>query len=152
MTLTIRTAQASDREAIVAMRCALWVTDSLEEHEGEFDQWLRGEPCSTLPVTILIAELDGAPAGFADVGMRSHADGCNPSYQVGYLEGWFVHEPVRRKGVGRALVEAGKDWARERGCREFASDTWSHAQHSIDAHQRLGFELVDKCVHFRIDL
>ena len=152
MTVTVRTAEASDRRAIVTMRCELWTSDTAEEHESEFDRWLRGEPCSTMPVTVLIAEVEGVPVGFAEVGLRSHADGCDPRHAVGYLEGWFVHQLQRRRGVGRALVEAGMAWAREHGCREFASDTWADAQHSIDAHKRLGFERVDKCVNFRRDL
>jgi aminoglycoside 6'-N-acetyltransferase I len=30
-----------------------------------------------------------------------------------------------------------------------ASDTWIDDETSIDAHQALGFEIVDRCVHFR---
>jgi len=28
--------------------------------------------------------------GFLEVGLRSHADGCDPAQPVGYVEGWFV--------------------------------------------------------------
>jgi len=42
--------------------------------------------------------------GFLEVGLRSHADGCNPSRPVGYIEGWYVTEDHRRCGVGRNLL------------------------------------------------
>ncbi len=55
----------------------------------------------------------------------------------------------RRRGVGRALCEAFEAWARDRGCRELASDTWPENAASIAAHRRLGFEEVDRVVTFR---
>ena len=146
---TVRAAVAADRDAVARMRCALWPDDPPEEHAREVEATLRGEPNSILPLTILIAEVDGFPAGFAEVGLRSHAEGCDPRRPVGYLEGWFVEEKFRRRGVGRALVEAGMAWAKARGCREFASDTWADARHSIAAHQRLGFKRAGCCVNFR---
>ena len=152
MSVAVHTAEARDRAALVAMRTALWPPEPDEDHAADVDRWLRGESFSTLPMTMLIAQVDGEPAGFAEVGLRSHADGCDPRWPVGYLEGWFVHEAHRRRGVGRALVDAALAWARDQGCREFASDTWRDAQHSIDAHLRLGFEVVDRCVNFRRDL
>jgi aminoglycoside 6'-N-acetyltransferase I len=30
-----------------------------------------------------------------------------------------------------------------------ASDTWIDQEESIDAHEGVGFEVVDRCVHFR---
>jgi aminoglycoside 6'-N-acetyltransferase I len=33
-----------------------------------------------------------------------------------------------------------------------ASDTWIDDEMSIDAHQALGFEIVDRCIHFRKQL
>jgi GNAT superfamily N-acetyltransferase len=45
--------------------------------------------------------------GFVEVDLRSHADGCNPSKPVGYIEG-YVAEHYRQQGVGRKLLgEAG---------------------------------------------
>jgi aminoglycoside 6'-N-acetyltransferase I len=49
----------------------------------------------------------------------------------------------------RALVAAFGAWARGRGCRELASDTWPENDGSVDAHRRLGFQEVDRVVTFR---
>jgi len=81
--------------------------------------------------------------------LRSHADGCNPSRPVGYVEGWYVAESHRNRGIGRKLVAAAEDWARSQGCVEIASDTWIENEVSQRAHKALGYEVVDRCVHYR---
>jgi aminoglycoside 6'-N-acetyltransferase I len=68
---------------------------------------------------------------------------------VGFIEGWFVYEPLRHQGIGRALMRTAEQWAREQGCIEMASDTWIDHSLSQNAHKSLGFEIVDRCVHFR---
>lgn len=41
-----------------------------------------------LPVLVLLAEeLSALPIAFIQADLRSHADGCNPSRPVGYIEG-----------------------------------------------------------------
>jgi aminoglycoside 6'-N-acetyltransferase I len=99
-------------------------------------------------VLIARAEGSGGALGFAEVSLRDFAEGCESS-PVGYLEGWFVTEPSRRLGVGRALLEAGEAWARARGCVEFASDAETWNEGSIASHGRLGFEEVCRIVCFR---
>jgi aminoglycoside 6'-N-acetyltransferase I len=87
--------------------------------------------------------------GFLEVGLRSHADGCNPLKPVGYVEGWFVREAFRNQGAGRELMRAAEGWARAQGCVEIASDVLIDNPGSQRAHSALGFEVVDRCVHFR---
>jgi aminoglycoside 6'-N-acetyltransferase I len=107
----------------------------------------------TLPATIFVAE-DGTGrlAGFLQVGLRSHADGCDPAHPVGFVEGWFVFEAFRRRGIGRALMHVAEDWANSQGCKEMASDTWIDETISQNSHEALGFEVVDRCIHFRKQL
>jgi len=101
-------------------------------------------------MAILVAEDDdGSPAGFIEVGMRSHADGCDTARPVGFVEGWYVREVFRNRGFGGRLLRAAEEWARTQGCREIASDTWIDNEASERVHEALGFEVVDRCVHFR---
>jgi aminoglycoside 6'-N-acetyltransferase I len=146
----VRQARSTDRTELAAMRALLWPDGSLEEHAKEFDSALEHGMSGALPVAILVSyDQGGVLTGFLEVGMRSHADGCDPARPVGFVEGWFVHERFRNQRVGRELMRAAEDWARARGCLEMASDTWLDNEGSQRAHQALGFELVDRCVHFR---
>jgi aminoglycoside 6'-N-acetyltransferase I len=147
---SVRVASLSDAEAIATMCAILWPDVTKEEHRAEIDHLLKTRMSGTLPATILVAEdkTDGI-VGFLEVGLRSHADGCDPTHPVGFVEGWFVFEPFRRRGIGRAMMRTAEDWASSQGCKEIASDTWIDETISQNAHQALGFEIVDRCIHFR---
>ena len=146
----IRLAQLSDRDQLVRFREALWPTATAEEHAQELIQILEGKAVVTMPLVIFVAETsDRTLAGFLEIDLRSHADGCNPSRPVGYVEGWYVAENQRHMGVGRKLLAAAEDWARSQGCVEMASDTWIDNEVSQRVHEALGYEVVDRCVHYR---
>lgn len=146
----VRQAQESDRNEIARMMNLLWPESSIEEFRADLDTFVNGQRPATLPSALLVSCSEtGALTGFIEVGLRSHADGCDTTHAVGFLEGWFVYEELRGRGIGRDLVRAAEDWARAKGCREIASDTWIDHQDSQLAHQAIGFEVVDRCVHFR---
>jgi aminoglycoside 6'-N-acetyltransferase I len=146
----VRAAQLSDHDQLLRMREALWPNASSEEHATELGLILQGKAPVTMPLIILVAELnDRTLAGFLEIDLRSHADGCNPSRPVGYVEGWYVGENHRHKGVGKKLLSAAEDWARSQGCLEIASDTWIDNDVSQRVHEALGYEVVDRCVHYR---
>ena len=103
-----------------------------------------------MPLTIFVAEApDGRVVGFLEVDLRSHADGCNPSQPVGYIEGWYVAEDYRERGIGKKLVAEAEEWARTHECVEMASDALIDNELSQCAHAALGYEVVDRCVHYR---
>jgi aminoglycoside 6'-N-acetyltransferase I len=142
----------SDLEQLAQMCEALWPISSAEEHAKELRLLLDGQASLvvTLPIAILVAEAgDGMLAGFVEVDLRSHADGCDPSQPVGYIEGWYVEEEFRRRGIGRKLIKAAEEWARSRHCVEIASDAVIDNVVSQHAHETLGYEVVDRCVHYR---
>jgi aminoglycoside 6'-N-acetyltransferase I len=132
------------------MRASLWPDASFNEHLSELEAGMTRPGQPGFPVVVLVAEdPPGTLIGFLEASLRSHADGCDPSRPVGFVEGWFVTEEDRRKGVGRALMGAAEEWARAHGCREMASDALIDNKGSEPAHTGLGFEVVDRCVHFR---
>jgi aminoglycoside 6'-N-acetyltransferase I len=150
LTVNVRQAGISDQHELAKMRELLWPDASAEEHRIEVEAVLRTGKYGTLPMAILVShEQDDTLTGFIEVGIRSHADGCDIAQPVGFIEGWFVDEASRQQGIGRALMQSAEEWARKQGCLEIASDTWIDHEDSQRAHQALGFEVVDRCVHFR---
>jgi aminoglycoside 6'-N-acetyltransferase I len=149
----IRLAVLADCEELARLRAALWPESPEEEHRAELRALLSGDHVSTLPVAIFVAHAsDLALVGFLEVGLRSHADGCDTRQPVGFVEGWFVEENRRRKGLGSQLLAAAEGWARSQGCTEIASDTWIDHTLSQRVHEALKFEVVDRCVHYRKQL
>ena len=85
--------------------------------------------------------------GFIEVGEREFADGCDSS-PVAYLEGWFVDEDVRGRGIGSQLITAAEEWAMANGYREFASDALLENLSSQRAHRAVGFVEVERAVRY----
>lgn len=135
--IAVRPIDRRDAAAWLAMRIALWpVEDTAEGHAREVDRFLAGE--LTMPLAVLVAEIDGQITGFVELFIRNYAEDCVTD-RVAYLEGWYVVPERRRQGVGRALIAASEDWARAQGCTEFGSDAVLDNVDSARAHEALGF-------------
>ena len=149
-TVRIRAGTPADCEQLSRLRESLWPDSPAEEHAKELASLLTERKNGTMPLVIFVAEAAGESlVGFLEVGLRSHADGCDPKHPVGFVEGWFVSEGHRERGTGGRLLAAAEDWARGQGCVEMASDALIDNEVSQRAHKRLGFEVVDRCVRFR---
>jgi aminoglycoside 6'-N-acetyltransferase I len=150
MDTRVRLAQLADLHALAPLLAALWPESPVEEHARELELILAGKAPGTLPLVLFVAEdRDGSLVGFLECGLRSHAESCNPSRPVGYVEGWYVAEGHRRRGIGKNLLAAAEDWARGQGCVEMASDAVIDNLLSQNVHQCLGFEVVERSVLFR---
>lgn len=149
----MRLARPPDREALAKLLHALWPESAAEEHAAELKLILAGKAPGTLPLVIFVAEdANGSLVAFLECGLRSHAESCNPSRPVGYVEGWYVAEEHRGRGIGKRLLNAAEEWARSQGCTEMASDAVIDNKLSQRVHQRLGFQVVERSVHFRKEL
>jgi ribosomal protein S18 acetylase RimI-like enzyme len=106
--VTIRSAQPADEAELVRIDLAAETTRSTIRP-------LTGEPRPfDFDGDVLVAEVDGALAGYVRL---VHPTPFPSSAHVLYVNGLAVDPAVQRRGVGRALVEAAKDRARERGMR-----------------------------------
>jgi aminoglycoside 6'-N-acetyltransferase I len=94
-----------------------------------------------------LAEVDGAPAGFAELSQRAYANGCS-TRPVGFLEAIYVAPQHRRRGVGRALVAHLQNAARAQGLRELGSDALIDNAGSLAAHAAWGFAETERVVCF----
>ena len=143
----VRSLSESDAPAWTEMRCALWPDGDHASHGAEVARYLRGE--LRMPLEVLIAFDDAnAAIGFAELSIRAYAEECVTD-RVAYLEGWYVVPAWRRRGVGKALVDAAEAWARAQRCTEFGSDAVIDNDVSAAAHVALGFEETVRLRCFR---
>lgn len=119
------------------------------DHAPSLDAYLTGTSIDELvPAAVFVVERsDGTVGGFLELSVRNYAEGCTGA--TPYIESWFVDEDLRRSGAGRALMDAAEEWAREHGYAEIASDVLLDNDVSHAAHCALGFQEVERSVHFR---
>lgn len=135
----IRRAVPSDISTIAALALKLWPGHDREELMTEL-----GELLVKKDVAFFLA----AEQGFAQCQLRyDYVEGTGSS-PVGYLEGIFVEENCRRQGLAKQLLAACESWAREQGCREFASDCELTNTQSLHFHLGLGFEEANRIICF----
>lgn len=88
------------------------------------------------------------PVGLALCSPRSeYVEGTKDS-PVGYLEGIYVEEDFRGKNIAAALLSSCEEWAKQRGCREFASDCELDNPASLAFHLHTGFEEANRIICF----
>ena len=125
------------------MRQRLWPDAPIEYLSFDLDDRLADPDYAV----IVALRGDRDLIAFIETGLRAYGEGCETS-PVGYIEAWYVDELERGQKVGRELILAAEHWAREKGCREMASDTWLENEASITAHLKLGYVEVERLVHF----
>jgi aminoglycoside 6'-N-acetyltransferase I len=144
--MVIRPVHESDAEEWARLREKLWPA-APGEHASEISAFFHGNKRIAAQVFVALDE-SARTIAFAEVSIRSQAEGCE-SDRVAYLEGWFVDETHRGKGVGAALVRAVEAWGSAEGCTELASDTEIENHAGAAAHRALGFEEAGRVICFR---
>ena len=146
----LRPATRSDAAALAPLRTSLWPESPIEHHQAELCAILDGAAERVYPLHIFVAqEGDGTIVGFLEANLRSTADGCDERFPVGYVEGWFVAESHRGRGIGGALLRAAEDWARSQGCLEMASDAAADNFLSQCVHEASGFTVSARSVLYK---
>lgn len=126
----------------------LWPRYSLEEMENDLEALLQD------PQQIVFVALDetGKALGFAQAALRhDYVEGASFS-PTAYLEGIFVLEEQRHKGIGRALLGQVEGWALEQNCSQLASDCEIGNSLSLLFHLGSGFWETNRIVTFLKDL
>jgi GNAT superfamily N-acetyltransferase len=87
-----------------------------------------------------LAEGDGRLVGFVTLRLRpaSHEPFMVPELRaigesLGILPAW------RRRGIGRRLMAAGEQWARQRGARRIMLNVWEFNDGALELYQTLGY-------------
>lgn len=144
----IRSARAGDERALARLMLTLWPDEGRAAFAKKSVKALRLH-VNGGPRGVLLAAVsdDGDVIGFVSAGVRKWSEAGGPS-PIPHVEGWFVDEAWRRRGVGRALLAAVETWAKAKGFTHVSSDTWAHNQLSVDAHERSGYRVTERIVYF----
>lgn len=140
----LKEATISEVKEAAQLALLLWPDHTLEEFVQEFSN-LIAQP----DATVMLAYHDIEAIGFAQCQLRyDYVEGTSSS-PVGYLEGLYVKESFRKQGVAKQLVKACEDWAKEKGCSEFASDCELENEESLAMHLKLGFSEANRVICFK---
>ena len=137
--------KATQTDALTAAKLAvrMWDSHTAEDLAEEFCSLLTDKNAAVF----LYYDNDTA-AGFAQCQLRhDYVEGTETS-PVGYLEGIYVAESHRGRGIARRLLNACESWAKERGCREFASDCELYNAESLAFHLHCGFAEANRIICF----
>ena len=136
----IRKAEFSDLPVLTDLALKLWPDHDREEMYEELASLVEKPDAAFFLVE--------NASGFVQCQLRHDYVEGTESSPVGYLEGIYVEEGCRRQGLARELLAACENWARERGCREFASDCELTNTQSLRFHLSLGFEEANRIICF----
>lgn len=142
MEITIRRVTQEDKAEWFRMRKGIW--PDVPDHYMTFDM----DALLADDNYLVIFGCDGnRPIGLTEARLRDYAEGCSTS-PVGYIEGWYVQDEYRGQRIAGMMTQAAEDWMRAKGCTEAASDTWLDNEPSIRAHLNMGYNEVERLIHF----
>lgn len=136
------------------MRYTLWSDHNEKELYDEMLQILKGKTFykNELSWTVFVAVREnGELGGFIEVTLYPELDFCD-SKPIGFIEGWYVDDDLRKNGVGKKLVEIASRWVIKNNCAEIASDVEFDNIGSQKAHEALGFikyHADNKCFFYK---
>ena len=139
----IKKATVQDANEAADLALLLWPDHTTEELRQEMEQLLLQSDAA-----VFIHYIDEKAAGFAQCQLRNDYVEGTSSSPVGYLEGLFVKEHFRNQGIAKQLVTACEQWAKHKGCQEFASDCKMNNEGSLAMHLKLGFQEANRIICF----
>jgi len=148
MSLTIRPATVADAALVLAFIRDLAEYERLPHEVVATEELLRETLFGPAPgAEVLLAELDGEPAGFA---LFFHNFSTFLGRRGLYLEDLLVRPAARGRGVGRALLARLAAIARERECGRFEWSVLDWNESAIGFYRALGAVPMEDWTVYRV--
>ena len=138
----IRQAGKEDLPVLTSLALKLWPGHEKQALETELGEILEKQ------AAVFLAFSGEQAVGFAQCQLRHDYVAGTEHSPVGYLEGIYVEPDWRRNGIAGKLLSACESWARQQGCREFASDCEITNSESLRFHLGLGFTEANRIICF----
>ena len=139
----IRKTEVKDLPILAELACKLWPDNTVEEMCSEMEEIIAKPDAA-----FFLAYAEDTPVGFAQCQLRhDYVEGTDSS-PVGYLEGIYVADGYRKQGIAKELLAACENWAKIKGCAEFASDCELDNSQSLQFHLNVGFEEANRFICF----
>lgn len=139
----IRQAETKDLPVLAELSCKLWPRHTADEMLSEY-----GIGMINPDAAFFLAFAEETPIGFAQCQLRhDYVEGTSSS-PVGYLEGIYVSPDYHHEGIAKQLLQACENWAKSKGCSEFASDCELINADSLRFHLNIGFEEANRIICF----
>lgn len=139
----IRKAEKSDLGTLVNLAVLLWNHSTIDTLLHEFSEMMTKKN-----MQFFLKFANNVVVGFAQCSLRyDYVEGTETT-PVGYLEGIFIKEGFRNKGYARELLAACKAWAKDKGCKEFASDCAIDNIDSFHFHKAMNFTEANRIICF----
>jgi GNAT superfamily N-acetyltransferase len=130
--IKIRDAGKGDVEALADLMTELGYPTSIEDMSRRFEEILADPSYDTL-----IAERAGEIAGMVGLHLERFYEKNEPCARIMSLVVGSAH---RRLGVGRALISAVEDWARQKGAGEVMLTTHKRRAGAHRFYRSVGYE------------
>ena len=139
----VRKADKSDLAILANLAALMWSHSTANTLLHEFSEMMtKGN------IQCFLKLENNVPVGFAQCSLRyDYVEGTETT-PVGYLEGIFVKEEFRNRGYAKELLAACEAWAKDKGCREFASDCEIDNIDSFCFHKAMNFTEANRIICF----
>ena len=143
----VQKARKEDLKILANLAVLMWDSHSVSELMAEFSEII-----SIGKSQFFLKYENDIPIGFAQCQLRyDYVEGTTTT-PVGYLEGVFIKDGYRNKGYAKELLSECEAWAKENGCKEFASDCEINNIDSFQFHKAMNFTEANRIICFTKEL
>jgi GNAT superfamily N-acetyltransferase len=133
MPVSIRPATLADADHVASLTSHLGYEVAAEDVADRLSRTLARED-----QRLLIAEMDGKPAGWIHVGVADYIE----TGPFAVINGLVVDRGVRSQGIGRLLLAQAEAWARERGLATIRLWSTVSRERAHAFYERAGYQKI----------